>query len=349
MKNKLQLDLFSEKMDIRITKITRDDVNLKTDKFKQFTDVLIKHETMYPDINKWFKDKVIQGIRNGERVAYLGYKNDNPLVTAIVKKGQIAKFCHLHIDKELRDIKLGELFFSMMSVDIRNIAKSVYFTLPESLWIEKREFFKSFGFDEFCKSEIQYRSFEEELKSFTSFNILWEKVREKLPAMISSLTPSNENIFTGLLMSVKPAFIEKIESGEKVIEIRRKFNPKWRRSRITLYSTSPSSSLYGHAMIDEVYKGEPNDIWERFGSEIGCKKKEYDEYTASAEQIYAIRIINFESYLSPIFLNHISHLIKTELKPPQSYLSIENNKGWTEAISLAELLHGRFQLYLSTI
>ena len=102
-------------------------------------------------------------------------------------------------------------------------------------------------------------------------------------------------------------------------------------------------------MIDEIYNGKPDDIWNRFNIKIGCKKKEYDEYTASTEKIYAIKIKNFESYLSPIFIDHISYLINTELKPPQSYLSIENNKEWSEAISLAELLHGRFQLYTSTI
>lgn len=343
------MDLFSEKSDIKIVKISRDDIDLKTDKLGQFKDVLIKHETMYPGIDKWFKNKVLPGIRDGERVGYLGYKNNNPLVSAVVKKGKIAKFCHLHIDEELRNKKLGDLFFSMMAVDVRNKAKSVYFTLPESLWLNKHVFFSSFGFKDTTKSEIQYRSFEEELKTSTSFSELWKNVRKKLPIIISSLTPSNENIFTGLLMSIKPKYLEKMKSGIKIIEIRKKFNLKWRGCRVTLYSSSPSQALYGHATIDSVIRGNPDDIWNKHELDIGCTKKEYDGYIDSANQIYAIKLKNYEPYLNPLYLEHVSFLINADLKPPQSYLSIENSPKWTEAISLAELLHGRFQLYTSII
>lgn len=349
MKNKQQMDLFSEKIDLRIAKINKYDVEVENDKSRQFKDVLKKHETMYPGIDKWFKNKVLPGIRDGERVAYLGYKNNDPIVSAVVKKGKIAKFCHLHIEEELRNNKLGELFFSMMSVDVRNKAKSVYFTLPESLWFDKQAFFSSFGFSDAKKSEIQYRSSEEELKSSTSFAELWKNVRDKLPKIISTIAPSNEDIFTGLLMSVKPKYIEKIKSGVKVVEIRKKFNHRWRGCRVTLYTSSPLQVICGHATIDSVVKGNPNDIWNMYELDIGGTKKEYDEYVDAATQIYAIKLKDYKSYHDILELNYLSHLIDRNLQPPQSYLSIENSREWTEAISLVELLHGRFQLYLSKI
>lgn len=349
MKNIYQMDLFSEKFDLTIRKIGIDDVKRNTDLLEQFKETLLKHEQMYPGINKWLTNKVLPGIKSGKRIAYLGYKNNEPLVSAVAKKGKTSKFCHLHIDKEMRNNNLGEIFFSMMAVNIRNLAKSVYFTLPESVWIDKKEFFKSFGFNEALKSKIQYRSYEEELISTTNFSNLWINIREKLPKIITSLTPSNENIFTGLLMSIKPQYLKKLESGEKIVEIRKKFNKKWHNCRVTLYSSSPDQALFGHAIIEKIFQGSPQDIWERHESEIGCTKREYDEYLSSSDKAYAIYLKDYCSYLNPLYLNHISFLINREVKPPQSYLSVEKNKEWTEAISLAELLHGRFELYASHI
>lgn len=347
-----QMDLFSVKLDLKIAKITEGDVQVKTDRLKQFINVVEQHENMYPGINKWLKRKVLPGIKDGERVAYLGSKNNEPFISAVVKKGKVSKFCHLHIHDEMRNNQLGELFFSMMAVDVRNKANSVYFTLPESLWMDKKGFFNSFGFSNATKSKIQYRSFEEELHSSSTFSDVWLNVCKKLPKVITSLTPSNENIFTGLLLSIKPEYLERMESGEKIIEIRKKFSTKWRKCRATLYSSSPMQELYGHATIDEVYKGKPKEIWNKFESGIGCTKKQYEEYIDSVNQIYAIKLRDFKAYHSPIYLRQISSLIndnEEDLKPPQSYLSIKNNKKWTEAIALAELLHGRFQLYTSLI
>ena len=343
------MDLFSQNIDLKIAKISGEDVDLMTDNLKHFKNILSKHENMYPGIDKWFKNKVMRGILDGERIAYLGFKNNEPCVSAVVKKGRVAKFCHLHIDKELRDNKLGELFFSMMATDVRNIAKSVFFTLPESLWIERTEFFKSFGFKNAIKSKSQYRKSEEELESSIHFKDLWKNVLIKLPKIITSLTPSNKNIFTGLLMSIKPEYIKKISAGEKIVEIRKRFNRKWQKCRVTLYSSSPSQELCGHAFIDNISKDDSETIWNKYERKIGCTKEEYNKYVNTTDQVFAIELKDFEPYLNPLYLSQISSLINIDLKPPQSYLSIKNHKEWVEAISLAELLHGRFHLYSSII
>ena len=349
MKDKYQMDMFSKKSDLKILKITKEDVDIDTDNLNKFKEVLLKHETMYPGIDKWFETKVLPGIKSGERVSYIGFNNNEPIISAVVKKGLISKFCHLHIEEESRNKYLGDLFFSMMTLDVRNTANTVYFTLPESLWIKKRPFFESFGFNKVIKSETQYRKFEEELKSTTHFKILLNNVLQKIPKIINSLTSANDNIFNGILMSVKPEYLEKMKSGGKVLEIRRKFNSKWRGCRVTLYSTNPSKALYGYSTIENISKGNPEDIWGKYESDIGCSKEEFDNYTNSADQIYAIKLTGFQSYLNPLYIEQVSYLINKKLTPPQSYYSLEKNKSWSEAISIAELLHGRFQLYTSVI
>lgn len=349
MRDISQLDLFSTKSDLRIIKITKKDVISESDNLIMLKKLIFEHEQMYPNIEKWFRLKVAPGIKTGERVAYLGLNNEKPITSSVVKKGRYSKFCHLHIKDEYHDNNLGNLFFAMMALDIRNIAQETHFTLPESLWVKKRGFFKSFGFKEVIKADIQYRQFEEELKCSVPFNTLWGKIVEKLPKIIDSFTMSNVNIFNGLLMSIKPKYIDKLYNGDKVIEIRKRFNPRWRGCRATIYSSAPTQAIYGFATIKDVDRGPPNRIWEKYKDKIGCSREEFDDYTKGSKKVYAIPLNSFENYIAPLPLDQITMLIRKDLHPPQSYLALEKNKCWAEAVSIAELLHGRFQIYTSSI
>ena len=63
------LDLFSAKKNIQIVKLNIDSVNFKTDDLRNFRESILSNEQMYPNIEKWYKNKVIPGIKSGERVA----------------------------------------------------------------------------------------------------------------------------------------------------------------------------------------------------------------------------------------------------------------------------------------
>ena len=66
-------------------------------------------------------------------------------------------------------------------------------------------------------------------------------------------------------------------------------------------------------------------------------------------QIYAISFKDYEPYATPVLLDQISHLLAKDLRRPQSHLSLEKNKDWPEAVSVAELLHSCFRLCASII
>lgn len=349
MRDCKQLDLFSKNINISIKRISKDDTIFKTDRLKQLENVLLKHEDLYPGIDKWYKNKVLPGLKSKQRIAYVGYENDIPIVSAVVKKGKNSKFCHLHINSDAQGYNLGDLFFSMMATDIRGYAKSVYFTLPADLWDEKTPFFNSFGFVDFEKAKIQYRSNLDEFYTRAHYNVLWENVLQKLPKIISSLTPSNRDIFTGILLSIKPKYIDKIASGEKIVEIRRRFNSKWNGCVATLYSSKPVQALAGQATISNIRKADPQTIWEEYENQIGATKEDYDNYTNGATNVYAVTLSNFKPYMCPLDLQPINNMIQKELKPPQSYLSIGNNQDWVKGLSIAQLMHKSFDLYCSTI
>lgn len=349
MKDPFTGDLFSTESNLRVKRITPHDVRVDSDKLRVFSELISEHEPMYPNIRRWVQSKVLPGIKSKERMAYIGLNNDEPIVSAVLKCGKDTKFCHLHIDEAFKGNHLGELFFAMMALDARHLSRVVHFTLPESLWTEKKGFFQSFGFLEASKTITQYRGNETEFRCSASFDVVWGRVLEKLPKIISTFTKSRDIIFSGLLMSFKPEYIEKMQSGEKVVEVRRKFNPKWTGCRIALYSSSPDQVLHGYASVEYVRKDAPDRIWVEYETSIGCSKEEFDKYTNSCDYVYAIGLKNYESYRDPIVLEQMSWLLGKDLKPPQSYISLAKNKPWVEAISVAELLHGRFRLYTPVI
>ena len=147
----------------RIVELKSADARKWTDDVRILKHLIVANEPMYPNIDSWFTEKVIPGLKSSERIAYVAYEGDNPIASAVLKLGKRAKFCHLRIHQDFQDLDLGQMFFTQMTLEARHHASEIHFTLPESLWIRKREFFESFGFASIAKALRQYRHGEEEL------------------------------------------------------------------------------------------------------------------------------------------------------------------------------------------
>ena len=92
-------NLFEVESDLRFIRLTKEDVVESSDKIRLLSTQILKHEEMYPNIDNWLKSKVLNGIKEKNRVVYIGLNNDKPIASAILKLGSLAKFCHLHIDQ----------------------------------------------------------------------------------------------------------------------------------------------------------------------------------------------------------------------------------------------------------
>ena len=134
-------DLFTVENKIHIIELKESDVSKQTDIYKSTYNLIKTHEENYPDIKDWFVKKVAPGIKNKERGVYIAFNGEKPIATAVVKKGEDSKFCHLHIEKEMRHQNIGDIFFMLMATYVRGFAKRVHFSLPEGLWDEKKSFF----------------------------------------------------------------------------------------------------------------------------------------------------------------------------------------------------------------
>ena len=261
----------------------------------------------------------------------------------MVKRGEHAKFCHLKIKEDLQDNHLGEAFFSLMGVETRGIAKDVHFTLPESIWENKKEFFSSFGFVNAVKVGHQYRMFEDELRCCSPFNRVWQTIVEKLPKIARAFSVNGHSFDSSVLMSIKPEHATKVLAGTKTVEIRRKFSKRWRGHRVAIYACRPESSVVGEAVIGEVIRDSPDGVWERFAGQMGCSKSQFERYTRSSCEVYAIIFHEVTPYKKSISLGEASEAVSKRLRPPQSYLSLNNNQRWAEALSVGALLQQSFR------
>ncbi|HZF50439.1 MAG TPA: hypothetical protein VE093_17395 [Polyangiaceae bacterium] len=325
------------KSQYRVARLGEGDVRRCTDHWIAFERRLLNNDHMYPGIYKWVHGKVAPGL-SSQRVAYVAYFNEKPIASAVLKRGARAKYCHLNIDDEHQEHGLGEFFFSLMSLEVRNSSQEIHFTLPEGLWEQRHSFFASFGFADAIPSRHQYRLFERELRCSASVGVVMTSVMEKWPRLLSKFSVHEDLLSSPLLLSVRPKYASKILDGSKSVEIRRAFSTKWAGQRVVLYASDPVSSLVGEAHIANVVPGTPGKLWDAFHDHIGCTKEDFDSYTGSSGEIFAIILRDPCPYTRPIHRKEISGILGEKLHPPQSYTCLERNRPWTRAVSIAEAL-----------
>lgn len=323
----------------RLIPITHEDVRLETEDFSNLQDLVISNENMYPNIAKWFRDKVLIGLQSGERVGYVGYVQNKPCISAIIKHGVSAKFCHLKIDHSLYLNNIGELIFFLMIFEVFGRSERIHFTLPESLWEEKKEFFKSFGFSLNGKYPRCYRSSQEELLCSADITKVWTMATHKLPKLQALFSYKKDDSFPKLLLSMSPNFAFKVLEGKKTVELRRRFSKRWKRSRIAIYATSPIQAIIGEATVEEVFEGPPEIIWTKYLNQIRCSKKEFDVYASGCSDLFAIQLTDVVSYPQPTKRERLSNFSGKRLVPPRSYLNVSKNNAWRQSITIEKLLH----------
>lgn len=94
-----------------------------------------------------------------------------------------------------------------------------------------------------------------------------------------------------LFLSIESRFAEKILSGQKTIELRRKF-PAISEAPINalVYSSKRQKSLIGECIIRSSKKLDLSTIWNEHSSESAISKEDFDTYFAGRTEGYAVSI-----------------------------------------------------------
>lgn len=308
------------------------------DSLRHLEQMVEECEDLYPGIDIWFKKKVLPGLEEKNRIAFLVYNDSRPIGAAVVRKGDDTKLCSLRVLPEEQKKGLGHLLVALIANEVRNTASHIHFTAPSKLWFELEQFFKNYGFVNNGLAGVQYRLFDDELSCSADYKNVWSGVVNKLPSIIENLTLNGNRAHCDLVLSIQPNFAERIIGGRKRVEIRRKFSNKWKGATALIYASSPSRHFVGEAIIGEVITSSPDRVWSNWKDELGCTFNEFTLYCKGASEVSAIIFKEVKPFKDPIPQVQMEQLLQKDLKAPQSFLEVKKQTVWPTALSLSCLL-----------
>jgi predicted transcriptional regulator len=119
------------------------------------------------------------------------------------------------------------------------------------------------------------------------------------------------------LLSIKPQYASMIFNGLKRFEYRRTIFAREDVEGVYVYASLPVGGVVGEFRIGRILSGTPTCLWRETGTNAGISHREFAEYFRGAERAYAIEIVDYELYDSPLHLTTAFGVV-----PPQSFVYI---------------------------
>jgi predicted transcriptional regulator len=130
-----------------------------------------------------------------------------------------------------------------------------------------------------------------------------------------------------LLLSIRPQYVEKILSGQKLVELRKRKPRSQPADWLAIYECAPTMALVAIAQVADVDVCSPRCLWGNVKTVAGVTKKEFDAYFENADQAVGIRLAQVVELARPILLAEL-RIAWPKFNPPQGfiYLSEERQK-----------------------
>lgn len=135
-----------------------------------------------------------------------------------------------------------------------------------------------------------------------------------------------------VLLSVRSPHVERLLSGNKTVEFRRR---PWRVPNGTsaiLYGARHRQAIVGSVTIKLTVTGAPSAIWESYGARSGLTRREFREYFSGAGIAAAIHVSDARELDEPLTLAELRRR-NPAFHVPQSYR-------YMEPIELSTVLNG---------
>jgi predicted transcriptional regulator len=121
-------------------------------------------------------------------------------------------------------------------------------------------------------------------------------------------------------MSIKPKYADKIFSGEKKWEYRKKIpNIIANHDTIVVYASSPVKKVIGEFSVQYILSYPVNMIWYQTGQWGGVTAEEFLDYFKCAEIAHAIKIKERVLYMKPRPLSDYGIT-----RPPQNFMYLDD-------------------------
>lgn len=130
-----------------------------------------------------------------------------------------------------------------------------------------------------------------------------------------------------ILLSIKPEYVERIFSGSKKYEFRKRLANK-AVGKILMYSTAPIMKVVGEVQIVETISASPTALWESTKKFAGISRDKYREYYKGCKVAYAYRLGQVTRYEPPKELSEFNIS-----SPPQSFIYLSEEQSDYEALN----------------
>lgn len=120
-----------------------------------------------------------------------------------------------------------------------------------------------------------------------------------------------------ILLAIKPEYVDKIMSGEKRFEFRRKACAQ-PISSIIIYETAPIKRIVGEVAVIKVLKEPPQLLWPVVMNYAGINKSSFDQYFQGAKIAVAYELGKITRYEQPKNLTDLGFSVA-----PQSYFYVK--------------------------
>lgn len=120
------------------------------------------------------------------------------------------------------------------------------------------------------------------------------------------------------MLSIKPEYVEKILSGEKRYEFRRRVFKRMDVDTIVIYSTSPQQRIVAEVGVVDILESDPIDIWKKTHDKAGISYKAFMAYFDGVNVAYAIELGLVKRYPRPRLLSSYAEVSA----PPQSFVYV---------------------------
>lgn len=118
-----------------------------------------------------------------------------------------------------------------------------------------------------------------------------------------------------VILSIKPEFVRKIFSGEKLYEYR-KVLFKQKVETVYIYASSPVCKIVGEFKIEKIIFDTPQVIWERTEKESGVDRCFFEKYFQGKNKGIALKIKECKKYSKDI----APRLLIPNFTVPQSFV-----------------------------
>ena len=117
------------------------------------------------------------------------------------------------------------------------------------------------------------------------------------------------------IISIHPKYADAILSGKKTIELRRRIPATAVGTRLWIYATRPLGGVVGSAVVSEILRGTPEQIWALCKDKVCVDRASYDDYFRGTLQAIGIVLTDI-TRRQPIMIEQLREM-KEGFHPPQ--------------------------------